>query len=336
MSEFRFDGSVNSAGLGQACQGVEVYVLTQPANTAVFPPTPLASLFTDSTGATPLANPVITDGNGNFFFYAAAGLYTLLYFDPLGRIPTEIFPDQTVVTPGGGSVSSVGLAMPAEFSVSGSPITNAGVITVGKATQSANKVYAGPSSGSAAPPAFRSLVSADLPAGLGTVTSVMLAVSAGALFTASVTGTNPITTSGTFTLNITFANQAANTFLAGPASGGSGPISARVVGGADIAGVTPVAFSATPVFDASTFAEPTFTMTLTGNVTSSTVTNLVAGQKVLFILKQDGTGSRTFAWPTICRGASAIAPDAGFVSVQEFVYDGTNLRATSAGLATAS
>ena len=336
MSVFRFDGSINSAGLGQAVQGVQVYVLTQPANTSVFPPTPLASLFTSSTGITPLANPVLSDGNGNYFFYAASGTYTLYYHDPLGRVPDQIFPDQTLSTTGGGTVTSVALTMPAEFTVAGSPITGSGTLAVTKANQNANRVYAGPTSGGAAAPTFRALVSADLPGGLGTVTSVQLAVAASALFTASITGTNPITSSGTFTLNIGLANQNANTFLGGPASGGSGPVTARVVVAADIGAKTAVSFSATPTFDASTSASPVFTMTLTGNVTSSTVSNLTAGQRVIFILTQDGTGSRTFAFPAICKGASLIGPDAGSVSVQQFVYDGTNLRAVDAGMVTAS
>lgn len=62
-----------------------------------------------------------------------------------------------------GSVTSVGLSAPAEFSVSGSPVTGAGTLTFTKATQSANLIYAGPSSGSAAQPGFRTLVAADLP-----------------------------------------------------------------------------------------------------------------------------------------------------------------------------
>ena len=51
---------------------------------------------------------------------------------------------------GSGTVTSVALAMPAEFAVSGSPVTGSGTLTATKANQSANLVYAGPSSGSAA------------------------------------------------------------------------------------------------------------------------------------------------------------------------------------------
>lgn len=63
-----------------------------------------------------------------------------------------------------GTVTSVALTVPAEFSVSGSPITGSGTLAVSKANQSANIVFAGPSSGGAAAPTFRALVSADLPA----------------------------------------------------------------------------------------------------------------------------------------------------------------------------
>ena len=62
------------------------------------------------------------------------------------------------------SVSSVGLTMPGEFSVSGSPVTTSGTLAVSKANQSANQVYAGPASGGAGAPGFRALVLGDLPA----------------------------------------------------------------------------------------------------------------------------------------------------------------------------
>ncbi len=66
---------------------------------------------------------------------------------------------------GSGTVTSVGLAAPtAEFSVSGSPVTASGTLTFSWKTQSANVVFAGPSSGGAAAPTFRGLVAADLPA----------------------------------------------------------------------------------------------------------------------------------------------------------------------------
>lgn len=65
--------------------------------------------------------------------------------------------------PGSGTVVSVGLDVPAEFSVSGSPVTSSGTITMAKVSQDANLVYAGPTTGAAAAPSFRSLVVADIP-----------------------------------------------------------------------------------------------------------------------------------------------------------------------------
>lgn len=64
----------------------------------------------------------------------------------------------------GGTVTSVGLTMPSDFSVSGSPVTGSGTLAVTAANQSANTVKAGPTSGAAAAPTYRALVAADIPA----------------------------------------------------------------------------------------------------------------------------------------------------------------------------
>lgn len=64
------------------------------------------------------------------------------------------------------TVSSVGLSLPSIFTVTGSPVTGAGTLTATLANQNANAVFAGPASGSAAPPTFRPLAIADMPATL--------------------------------------------------------------------------------------------------------------------------------------------------------------------------
>lgn len=64
--------------------------------------------------------------------------------------------------------------------------------------KSANTIYAGPATGADAAPAFRALVAADLPAGIGTVTSVGITGNDGI----SSSG-GPITTSGNITLDLT-------------------------------------------------------------------------------------------------------------------------------------
>jgi hypothetical protein len=183
-----------------------------------------------------LPNPFFTDTLGNFFFYAAAGIYTVQIYDTQGRMPNQlVLGDQNVVAGGGaGSVTSVALTMPAEFIVAGSPISSAGTLAITKATQIANVGFFGPTGGGAVVPTFRALVAADLPAGTGTVTSVAatLAVPA-ALLSASVGG-SPITTTGTLAFTITLSNQSTNLVFAGPASGGAAPPTFRALVAADL------------------------------------------------------------------------------------------------------
>lgn len=64
---------------------------------------------------------------------------------------------------GAPTVSSVALSLPGIFTVSGSPVTTSGTLTGTLATQTANTVFAGPTSGGAVAPTFRALVNGDLP-----------------------------------------------------------------------------------------------------------------------------------------------------------------------------
>lgn len=62
-----------------------------------------------------------------------------------------------------GGVTSVGLSLPAIFTVSGSPVTSSGTLSATLATQTANYVWAGPTTGADAAPTFRALVAGDIP-----------------------------------------------------------------------------------------------------------------------------------------------------------------------------
>lgn len=204
-----------------------------------------------------LPNPFFTDTLGNFFFYAAAGIYTVQIFDTLGRITPLVLADQNVVAgSGAGSVSSVALTAPVEFTVTGSPITSSGTLAITKANETANQVWAGPTSGGAAAPAFRSLVTADMPAGTGTVTSVALTSSVPAsLLTSSVSG-SPVTGSGTLGLTLTLPNQNANLVFAGPGSGAAAPPTFRSLNAQDFP------FTSTALSSANILALQTTPVTL--------------------------------------------------------------------------
>lgn len=62
-----------------------------------------------------------------------------------------------------------------------------------------------------------------------------------------------------------------------------------------------------------------YELTLTGNVGSSTMTNVVTGRRYVFILIEDGTGGRTFSWPGNVITPDAIDTTAGRKNIQEFV-----------------
>ena len=94
--------------------------------------------------------------------------------------------------------------------------------------------------------------------------------------------------------------------------------------------VNTVEFSATPAFALAIGSVQA--ITLTDNVTSSTTSDHTAGAVVMFKICQDGTGSRTFAWPATVKGGMTIGSTLSRCSAQSFLDDGTNLYATSPGV----
>jgi hypothetical protein len=87
-------------------------------------------------------------------------------------------------------------------------------------------------------------------------------------------------------------------------------------------GLTAVTFSATPTFDASTSSM--FKLTLTANVTGSTLSNAIAGQQLSFEICQDATGGRAFVQPGNVQGWITPSTAASTCTVQAFWFDGTN------------
>ena len=75
---------------------------------------------------------------------------------------TGTYPNFTINNTSAGTVTSVGLTAPAQFSVTGSPITGSGTLGVSWISQAANTVLAAPNA-VAGTPSFRTLVANDIP-----------------------------------------------------------------------------------------------------------------------------------------------------------------------------
>jgi hypothetical protein len=89
----------------------------------------------------------------------SGGLFVPLLVDGTGKLIV----DGAGGGGGSGTVTSVALSAPSFLSVSGSPVTTSGTLALSLANQSANTIFAGPTTGGAAAPTFRSMVAADLP-----------------------------------------------------------------------------------------------------------------------------------------------------------------------------
>jgi hypothetical protein len=84
-----------------------------------------------------------------------------------------------------------------------------------------------------------------------------------------------------------------------------------------LASIVTVTYASSIAFNAAQSAQ--FDLTLTGDVSSSTLSGQTAGQLLLFIISQDATGSRAFSWPSGVIGAGPICPQPNSTSIQLFV-----------------
>jgi hypothetical protein len=150
---------------------------------------------------------------------------------------------------GSGTVTSVDISVPsALLSVSGGPITTSGTIALDLPTRAANLVFAGPTSGGVAIPSFRALVTADMPVGTGTVTSIA---------TTSPIGGGTITGTGTITCTTCGVTGS-------PLSQFASTTSLQLLGViSDETGTGSLVFA----------TSPTFTTPILGTPTSATLTN---------------------------------------------------------------
>lgn len=146
--------------------------------------TPILTLSTTVTGilkgdgtaisaATAGTDYVIPSGS----ITGTAGNITATSNTTLTTLSSLSLPYSQITGAPGGTVTSVALSTPGVlYTVSGSPITTAGTLTLTLNTQAANTIFAGPISGSAATPTFRAVANADL-SSITTLSSLSLPAS---------------------------------------------------------------------------------------------------------------------------------------------------------------
>lgn len=225
------------------------------------------------------------------------------------------------VTGGGGSVTSVALAMPSIFTVSGSPVTTSGTLTATLNSQAANTFLAAPN-GASGTPTFRTIVAADIPTLNQNTTGTA----------SNVTGTVAIANGGT---GATTASAALTNLGAYPSSNPNGYTSntGTVTSVAISGGTTGLTTSGGPITTSGTV---TLAGTLavanggTGQTTANSAFNALAPSQTGNSGKYLTTDGTNTSWATVS-GGSMVYPGAG-VAVSTGTAWGTSLTAPTGAL----
>jgi hypothetical protein len=209
---------------------------------------------------------------------------------------------------GGGTVTSVGLTLDSGlYTVSGSPVTGSGTLTGTLATQSANTILAGPTTGGDAKPTFRALVVADIPDLSSTYAAASHTHTTSQISNlSSWTGSSSITTLGTIgtgtwqgtAVAVAYGGTGATDAATARTNLGAAPTASPTFTGrstmpARVSTVATATDGATVTFDLA--VSDWHEVTLGGNRTLA-LSNVATGQQFSIILRQDGTGSRTVTW----------------------------------------
>lgn len=210
-----------------------------------------------------------------------------------------------------GTVTSVALADGSStsiFNISGSPVTSSGTLTFTLKTETANTVFAGPTTGAAAQPSFRSLVQADIP----TLTPS----------TVSLTQNHVLVGNA--------SNVAADVAMSGDVSiVASGATTVAKIQGTTVSGTTGtgnVVFSASPTLTGTiTAAAANFS----GAISASNLSGTNTGDQTI-TLTGDVTGTGTGSFATTI--SNLAVSNAKMAQMSAHTYKGNNTGSTGAVL----
>jgi len=235
---------------------------------------------------------------------------------------------------GSGTVTSVAATVPSILSVTGSPITTSGTLALSLATQTANTVFAGPTTGSAATPTFRSLVSADIPANAANTSG-----NAGTATALAANGTN--CSAGSYPLGVDASGNAEGCTVA---SGGSGTVTSVSVATANGVSGSVATATTTPAISLTLGAITPTSVAAGGTVTGSNLSGTNTGDQTT-ITGNAGTATALAANPANCsagtlpRGVDASGAGEGCAAValaSEVTGTLANSSTTATALNTAS
>ncbi|BAG41630.1 hypothetical protein [Ralstonia phage phiRSL1] len=226
----------------------------------------------------------------------------------------------TISATGAGSVTSVGLSLPAAlFTVSGSPVTSTGTLTGTLNNQNPNWVWAGPGSGVAAAPTFRALVAADLPVATSTVPGTMypgpgLAVDGTGKLTIVQSGvvTSFNTRTGDITLQLSDITNAGGAVLASPAFTGT-PTAPTPLSSDNSTRLATTAFvqaSFAPLASPALVGTPTAPTAATGTATTQLATTAFVNRDFAPIASPTFTGTPKAPTQTAGDNTTALATTA--------------------------
>jgi hypothetical protein len=159
----------------------------------------------------------------------------------------------------------------------------------------------------------------------GALTGATTGAFSGAVSMAGLTAT-----SGTFSAGLsgitTLAMTGALTGATTGAFSGAVTTGALTATGKALTPTSSQSFTATPTFDTSLSNVFEFSGAMTANVTSVTLSNPTNGQTISIRVKQDATGSRTFATPSGAKITGSVQSTLSTASILTLTYSAMDAR----------